>query len=318
MYLQKLCTQIVCPRSPRACSSPVLANALLGSRNDADDSFPSHFAPDLSVNHTEAQGLFRSFVQGSSHLSPSLLCHRAETRRAWEVFFPLFSPYDSAISDAEPLLMQQFQPEIRRACSGNSLDTTLVHREGLSSFSGRYLCQSTDNSFHTWSSKSDRSSSYYHSPLRRPIRPLCTLCLPSATCVQKAVTIIDLHLHLASRIISSWSTRSILFGVSCSIFHRGLCPSLSCSCLCSASSARAFVIMSCGRPSLLVKSFDVFPENRVQLPFHFVTFVLGIVEVALHLFDQVPCFVLLFPSLLKLLQQIPDHSSFFFVLVFRP
>ena len=103
--------QIVCPRSPLACISPILTNALLGSRNEADDSFRSHFAPDLSI--TEAQGLLRSFVQRSSHVPPSLHCHRAETRSAWEVVFPLFSTDYSAISDAEPLLMPKFQPDCR-------------------------------------------------------------------------------------------------------------------------------------------------------------------------------------------------------------
>ena len=48
---------------------------------------------------------------------------------------------------------------------------------------------------------------------------------------------------------------------------------------------------------LFVKSFNLFPENPVQLPFHFVTSVLGFVEIALHLFKQPSCFVLLFPSL---------------------
>ena len=39
----------------------------------------------------------------------------------------------------------------------------------------------------------------------------------------------------------------------------------------------------------------------------------GFVEVALHLFVQVSCFVLLFPSLSNLSQQISDHSSFSFL-----
>ena len=60
------------------------------------------------------------------------------------------------------------------------------------------------------------------------------------------MTTIDLHLRLASRISLSWSTRSIPVRSS-SIFHRGPCPRLSSSCLCSASSARVFVIMSRGR-----------------------------------------------------------------------
>ena len=65
-----------------------------------------------------------------------------------------------------------------------------------------------------------------------------------------------------------------------------------------------------------LKSFNVFPEYSVQLPFYFVTSILGLVEIALHLFNQASCFILLFPSLLELLQQIPDHSSFFSFLFF--
>ena len=45
-----------------------------------------------SLNYTEAQDLLRSSVQRSSHEPPRILCHRAETRGAWEAFFPLFSP----------------------------------------------------------------------------------------------------------------------------------------------------------------------------------------------------------------------------------
>ena len=37
-----------------------------------------------SFNHTKAQGFLRSSAQGSSHVSPHLLCHRAELRNAWK------------------------------------------------------------------------------------------------------------------------------------------------------------------------------------------------------------------------------------------
>ena len=70
--------------------------------------------------------------------------------------------------------------------------------------------------------------------------------------------------------------------------------------------------MSC----VLVESFDVFPRNTVQLPFHFEAFFLGFVEVVLHFFDQVSCFVLLLPSLSKLPKLVSDHSSFSFFLFF--
>ena len=48
-----------------------------------------------SQNYTEAQGFFRSSVLGPSHVPPRLLCH------------PVFSPRDSANSDAETLLITE-------------------------------------------------------------------------------------------------------------------------------------------------------------------------------------------------------------------
>ena len=40
------------------------------------------------------------------------------------------------------------------------LDTSFDHRAGLFSFPIKYLCHSSDISFHTWSSRSDKNSSY--------------------------------------------------------------------------------------------------------------------------------------------------------------
>ena len=70
------------------------------------------------------------------------------------------------------------------------------------------------------------------------------------------------------------------------------------------------------RTSHFCQKLQCIPTDSVQIPFYFVTSVLGLVEIALHLFDWASCLILLFSSLLKLLQQIPDHSSFLFVLCF--
>ena len=70
-------------------------------------------------------------------------------------------------------------------------------------------------------------------------------------------------------------------------------------------------IISCGRPCSLSKPSMYSKRTRSHLPLHFVTFVLGFVEIALHLFNQPSCFVFL-----SLLEQLPDHSSFFLFLFF--
>ena len=178
---------------------PSLLMRLLAPETEPTTAF-DRILPQISPSH-RGPGIFHILCTRlvTRTTQPSVLAQKLEA--AWEVFFPLFSPHDSAISDAEPFLMPKFQPEIRRSCSGNSLDTTLVHRAELSSFSSRYLCQSCDNSFHTWSSKSDTSSSYCRSlarawrwacryivapssPSRRSIWLQSTVCFPSATWVQ--------------------------------------------------------------------------------------------------------------------------------------
>ena len=116
----------------------------------------------------------------------------------------------------------------------------------------------------------------------------------------RTVTALDLHLRLASRTSLSWSIRSIRFVLCCSIFHRGLLSKFKffVSLLCII--CQSFCHNELWTSSFLVEGLDVFPKNTVQLPFHFEAFMLGFVDVALHLFDQVSCFVLLFSSLSKL------------------
>ena len=92
----------------------------------------------------------------------------------------------------------------------------------------------------------------------------------------RAVTNIDIHLRLASNISSR-----------------------------SSSYLKFFESL------LYIKNFNVFSENSVQLSFHFVAFILGFVEVVLHFFDQISCFILLVPSFSKFSKQVSDHSSFF-------
>ena len=86
----------------------------------------------------------------------------------------------------------------------------------------------------------------------------------------------------------------------------------SSSCPCSASFATAFH-HELWTSLFFVRSLDVFPENSVQLPFHFVTFVVGFVETALHLFNASFSSSLLFWSC----SSSPLIIPLFFVVVFR-
>ena len=88
---------------------------------------------------------------------PSLvIVHRFEARRNHSHLSARFcnnyckTSFDSEISTGS---CRVFVPEAH-------LDPHRDHQAGLSSFSNRYFCQSSDKSFHNWSSKLDKSSSY--------------------------------------------------------------------------------------------------------------------------------------------------------------
>ena len=197
VYLEKLYSQTVYPRSRRACSSPVLSHALLGFRNEADG---SHRGP------------------GSSQI----LCTRIVTRTTQPSLSSYRNSKCSSFSFRRTILLSVMQ----------NLDTTLVHRAGHSSFSSRHLCQSSDNSFHTWSSKEFlefpfsrphggehagtlwRFHLFHGDPFGHKVQYAFHLRLEN-----RAVTIIDILLRPASRVFSSWSTRSIQFVLFRSKFH---------------------------------------------------------------------------------------------------
>ena len=375
--------QIACPRSPRACIPPALAGILwlrIRSRRQLSIAFCSR-----SLNYTDSQGFLRSSVQGSSNVPPSLLCHRAETRSAWEAFFPARScqrrrgtTYDphtqlsltsysqvpahpkraeqpvtaditrpphtdvrrihpASSSEPQQMLLDPspfldvstsawstsfvFDPNTvswRLSASietsyalqkshdtpierlqtanwyflfltlGGSLPCTLprdpcrllvrgpfracqsetccihsdilwaqcrFHRAGLSSFSDRYFCQSSDRSLHTWSSRSDRKSLYCHSLAQTEVsmQTHCSAFISSrennsATMVtmpsifaleHTAPKTADLHLPPVCRIPLSWSTRSIRSVLPHLLCLQSLCPNSGSLCPCSASFATA-------------------------------------------------------------------------------
>ena len=69
--------------------------------------------------------------------------------------------------------------------------------------------------------------------------------------------------------------------------------------------------------SFFVKSFDVLPKNTAQLLFFLITFLLGSIKVALHLFNEAPCFVFFifsFPNFYELVSE-PASISFFLFFV---
>ena len=191
IYFEKHYTRFVCPRSLRAFGAPVLIYAPLWLPNE-DYEVSVVFLPQIFQSHRSTgfpQILCTRIV---THIpNPSLSSCRISKRMGTFTSFPR----GSALINAEPLLIPSFQLEVVGSCSGNSSDSTWVHKAGLSSFSIRYLCQSSDNFFHTKLSKSERSSSYCHSlafvevsmqapcsafiSSRRPFRLQRTVCSPS-------------------------------------------------------------------------------------------------------------------------------------------
>ena len=74
---RNITSQVFCPRYLQAFSCPVLAYAPLWLQHRSLR-YPSVVFCLRSFNHTEAKGFLRSSAQGSSHISPSFLCHRLE------------------------------------------------------------------------------------------------------------------------------------------------------------------------------------------------------------------------------------------------
>ena len=109
-------SQVACPRSLRAFGSPVLTCAPLWLQERSQRYPQSRFASDLSITQrprVSSDPLHKdrhTFTQSS--LSSCRNAKRMET-------FPSF-PRDSAFINAEPLFMQNFQPEVVGFCSGNS------------------------------------------------------------------------------------------------------------------------------------------------------------------------------------------------------
>ena len=99
--------------------------------------------------------------------------------------FPSF-PHVSATIIVEPLLIPIFQSEVVEFLFLDAhRGSTRIHKAGLSPFSHRYLCQSSENSFHTFAVliPSWRFACKHpvapSSPSRRPIRLRGTECFPS-------------------------------------------------------------------------------------------------------------------------------------------
>ena len=198
-------------------------------RNEAYDILSRVFAPDLSITqHKDRQMYPQSF---------SVNVPNFEAHGNVPFFSARFCNHQCRTSVDSDFLTGS----CRVFVLGNS------SRLNLGSQCGAFL-PSSDNSFHTWFSKSDRSSSHCRSlafvevsmqapcnafvsftPFAHKGRYALHLWIES-----RAVTIMDLHLRLASRISLSWSSRSIRCVLFCSIVHQGPCPRLCSSYLCSA------------------------------------------------------------------------------------
>ena len=148
---------------------------------------------------------------------------------------PFLSPYDTATLGRDLIqIYLKFPTEDTLYSIRAPLWTQWRHhRAGLSSFSDRYFCHFSDKSFHTWSSKWIRMSLYCHYLAQTDVNTQ-TLCKAFGHKVHYAfhlrleyrvVTITDLHLHLVSRIFSSWSTHSTLRVSLYPSFLQSLCPS---------------------------------------------------------------------------------------------
>ena len=110
------------------------------------------------------QGFLRSSVQGSSHVPPSPLCHRAQTRSTrWRHSSHSFRHAILPAVTQKLFDFRNFQPEIRFVFLQALWTELWLTRRGFLFFPTDIFCQSSDKSLHTWSSKSDKSSSYCRS-----------------------------------------------------------------------------------------------------------------------------------------------------------
>ena len=81
-------------------------------------------------------------------------------REGDEVATECFEARDPATIIAEPLLIPEISLQVIGSALEAHFDSFWVHRAGLSSFSSRCVCQSSDKSFHPCSPQLDTSSSY--------------------------------------------------------------------------------------------------------------------------------------------------------------
>ena len=218
------------------------------------------------------------------------------------------------------------------SCSGSSARFKFeITRQDFLIFSSRYLCQSSDKSFHTWSSKSDRSSSYCCSLAFVEVRtqPPCgafisftethpatwdrmlSICglSPGLCRLLLFLVVLRPESHCPGRFVPA-----CLFEF-CSIFHRRSFVQIQILRFTALHHLPEFCHYELWTSSFLVESSDVFSQNTVQLLFHYIAFILGFVKVALHLFDQVlasSSSALLFRSTPSKSLIIPLSLSFFF------
>ena len=255
-------SQHVCARSLRAFGSPVLTYAHLGSRNETYDILQSCFASDLSI--TQSSMVSQDFsAQGSSHVPPIPLCHRAETRSAWELL-PLFR---AILQSSMQILCwcRIFNQKFVGFCSGKSRLNLGSQGEAFFFFQKTSLPVIWQFFQHLFIQVGQGLLVLPFSCLRggKHASILYRLHLLHGQTFgykvqyafhlrfeSRTVTIIDLHLRLASRIFSSWSTRffNLLNISSGSVSKFKFFVSLLCI-IC-----QSVVIISCGRPRSLSKA----------------------------------------------------------------
>ena len=130
--------------------------------------------------------------------------------------------------------------------------------------------------------------------------------------------ITGLLLRPVPRSLWSWLLHSSLFVLVWKGSPRDPCPNSKflVSRLCTR--CQSFVNTNLRTSSFFIKSFDVFPQNTVQLLFCLITVVLGSIKVALHLFNEAPCFVLFIFSFPNFYELVFAPTSISFFLFFRP
>ena len=324
-FLRSSTSQVFCPRSLRGLGSPVLTYAPLWLQERILRYPQSCFASDLSI--TQKPRVSSDPLHKDRHTYPQSSLSSCRTSKRMGTF-PFF-PHDSAIIIAEPLLIPNFQPEIRGVLFWKLISTQLefTRRSFLLFPAGIFASHLTILSAPGYQSRTGHSLAFVQVSMQGPCGAFISVTETYSVTKDSVLSICGLSPGL-------WRLLIFIFVlrpeppcpgrlVPPSLFHLTQCLIevlvhvwvLRVSAL---HQLPEFCHYELWMSSLTVESSDVFPQNTVQLPFHLVAFILDFVEVVLHFFDQVSCFVLFFPSLSEPPIEGLWSFLFLFLVVFRP